>query len=584
MATLSLRILMLLGGLGMASSLHLLSAPQQFYTAEQLASCEGENSSCRRCWRAYAVTKSSDALAMWCQCEDAVGGDATSPRHAELCQNGRRPNGTQNEDEHDLVDAKPFSMTSFSDEMSGAEDDEVVPAAGDNSSEPARMHRRGYIGETSDEDASASAASNTSTVPETGSAEDDVVVSTGSNTSNEPANTSAEEGAAASTGSTRSSAPAITSDAKHAPKDSHTDWRNFFLRPRCHHHLMLDRHDHSRKGNLIYDTVEPLIYSPSLKIAYLKTPKSASESFFNYFQSFYSDSVMLAPNGTLPEGTFVFTFTQNPVRHALEAYAEIDALKRPEHPVAAGATTTFQEVDRENNGTDRFLAFLDDLKEKRFGDFSTAENWSPAHAASQLATIAMARRSKRRIVNYIGHIENIVDDWAYIQRRAHIPEENRTVAHRLDNDAGATTPEYAADLNVERTPEVLQAICTMYAADFACLGYQPPPACLTNFRVDLAVYRSLTNPEKHAVIVTKGVNRLLSQHGVHQFTGGKQLKDLFGDPAPGEEKELYMVKGKKTANLADTADPSTHHLSSLLTEATSADWDLLDESFLPDIA
>lgn len=553
MAALSLSLRMLLGGLEIAGSLHLLSAPQHNYTAEQLASCKSDDSSCRKCWYAYAATKSWDALAMWCQCVDAVGGDAGGPRHAEWCQ---RANSTQFEDkEHDLLAVKPFLEA-----ISGAEYDVAVPTAGGNSSEPAS---------TSAKDAAASAA------------EDGVAVSTGSNTNNEPANTGVEDGA----GSRRNSAPASTSAAKHASKDSHTDWRNFFLRPRCHFHLMLDRHDNSRKENLIYDSVEPLIYSPSLKIAYLKTPKSASESFFNYFQSFYSDSVMLGPNDTLPNGTFVFTFTQNPVRHALEAYAEIDALKRSAHPVAAGTFTTFQEVDREiNNGTGRFLAFLDDLKEKRFGERSTAKNWSPAHAASQLASIAMARRSKRRIVNYIGHIENIVEDWAYIQRRANIAEENRTAAHRLDSDAGVTTPEYAVDLNVERTPEVLQAICTMYAADFVCLGYQPPPACLTNFRVDLAVYRSLTNPEKDAVIVTKGVNRLLSQYGVHQFTGGKQLKDLFGDPAPGEEKELYMVKGKKTANLADTADPSTHHLSSLLTEATSADWDLLDESFLSGVA
>lgn len=64
------------------------------------------------------------------------------------------------------------------------------------------------------------------------------------------------------------------------------------------------------------------------------------------------------------------------------------------------------------------------------------------------------------------------------------------------------------------------------------------------FAVDAAVYRSVRHPT-HSIDVTGIVNALIQNHGLCDFTMGRDFNHVFGDPAPREWKVLRIMKGGK---------------------------------------
>jgi len=263
----------------------------------------------------------------------------------------------------------------------------------------------------------------------------------------------------------------VTTQAQRMP----TPWRESYFTEKCQQR----RKQESLSHYFIFCQPNvPVLYSPSLKIAYMKTPKAASTSFAEHFLTRYSDTVMgTMQELNLPNDTFVFTFVRDPMAQKLAAYAEIDVVYQENlfaHRKVA-MHTTFQWVDRQNNdGRSRFVAFLDDIRMKRFGKaFPT--NWSPSHFRSQLAAPFCSDR-----LNFIGHLEHLETDWQAIQALANVPEQMRTEAIRVDH-AGNQSANYRADEKLALGSSEKMQLCDLFKSDFLCLGYQVPPECVPIF-------------------------------------------------------------------------------------------------------
>lgn len=224
-----------------------------------------------------------------------------------------------------------------------------------------------------------------------------------------------------------------------------------------------------------------VIYSPSLRLAYVKTGKAASVAFFTYFQKSFTDAIVVDtadPDWVekMPEKVFFFTFVREPVSKHLASYAEVDAVHYPkEKHTSTFSNTTFPLVPRDRHGgTTRYLKFLHDLVLGRFGykPDDVADDSSIRHASSQLASTCTHG------LHFIGHLENIEADWANIQELADVPLENRSIAIPKVHDGETQRNRYyAQDEAVEPSDAVLLRLCRVYRADFDCLGYPLPEVC-----------------------------------------------------------------------------------------------------------
>ena len=267
-----------------------------------------------------------------------------------------------------------------------------------------------------------------------------------------------------------------------------TDWRTPFESPRCVTQLRRDA-AFTRAGRRtvgFYCKRRPVLYSPSQKLAYLKTPKAASIAIQELFQRQFPDHVWVTTHETLPTGTLVFTFAREPVGRVIAAYAEIDVTyaRRASAEKRQQMNTTFHRMATRSRsmssgeqGARRLLAFLDDLVGQRFGG-DDREHWAPTHAYPQVNFACRQR------VDYVGHLENQDADWEEIQRLAGVPAARRTQIPHLHETATEDKCESGRpcmfkedDKNVSRTPQLLLRLCETYASDFLCLGYPLPAPC-----------------------------------------------------------------------------------------------------------
>lgn len=236
----------------------------------------------------------------------------------------------------------------------------------------------------------------------------------------------------------------------------------------------------------------PVLYSAAGRLAYMKTPKAASLAIQDLFQKQFPDYRWAEARETLPNGTFVFTFVRNPLQRAVSAYAEIDVAYalRASQELRNSMSTTFHHLKRQAGDSPRFLAFVDDLLDHRFGG-DDRDHWMPTHAYPQLNFICAHR------VDYIGHLENQDADWEEVQTRAGIPLNERTGfphGHTTTNRTAINASAVAANLSTptcnractlklsdQQLPadstHVLQRLCDAFASDFLCLGYPMPDTC-----------------------------------------------------------------------------------------------------------
>lgn len=251
-----------------------------------------------------------------------------------------------------------------------------------------------------------------------------------------------------------------------------TPWMLAFESPEC---TLSRGHDYATSLFIYCVREKNIIYSPSMKLAYIKTGKAASTAFMTYFKSAFWDAqeVNTALPGwmdKMPTDLFYFTFVREPIMKQLAGYAEIDAVHMLQDDVKF-ENASFKEIDRSvAGGSARYMKFLEDLTSGGLG-LINGSNVS-RHASSQLASTCTHG------MHFIGHLENLDADWNAIQEMAGVPMVNRSAAipkkHEREKDMYV---HYAEDEAVLQTREVLLRMCRVYRSDFACLGYEMPSVC-----------------------------------------------------------------------------------------------------------
>ena len=218
------------------------------------------------------------------------------------------------------------------------------------------------------------------------------------------------------------------------------------------------------------------LWSKSGQMAYLETGKAASESMEAYMTALFDDVEKVPtnlPSGTtLPDGTFAWTFVRDPLERALSAYAETDAVTRRldganEHQHAVSADVRYVDVPASvDNGAARFIAYLDDIAANR-----VPLAWRPQHSRP----VADYLREQPGRLKFVGKLESLERDWPSLHKHANLKSFQKTALPPWI--PAAVKPAYDQAKAVPRSDEVLQKVCEVYAADYACFDYARPAAC-----------------------------------------------------------------------------------------------------------
>jgi len=257
-------------------------------------------------------------------------------------------------------------------------------------------------------------------------------------------------------------------DAAQVLRDMHpTPWKTFWNRAVC-----TEKRSAQKKDDYFMECPKhsPIIWTPKHKLAYMKVPKAASTAFEYFFKTHFSDAEVITPE-KLPHDVYVFTFVREPFQQKLAGFAEVDLKTFLGKERRLDAKTTFQHVSpNKNSGRDRFAAFLDDIKNRRF---DPADKRKPGHAGSQIGGVLCTH-----YVHYLGHLENLTADWDLIQTEAKLPSAVRTKAlPAVHADSSKKHKLYKHDESVPLTKELKHTICELFRSEFACLGYQLPEYC-----------------------------------------------------------------------------------------------------------
>ena len=228
--------------------------------------------------------------------------------------------------------------------------------------------------------------------------------------------------------------PAMPTFADYLKAWPPTDWRAHFDSPNCQRRLQRDAAfmKASSRSSGFYCNRRPMLYSPSSRLAYLKTPKAASTAIQRCFQKQFADNVWITADDPIPTDAIVFTFVRSPLTRVISAYAEIDVAyaRRASASTRAAMNTTFHRMSRENptDATRRLIAFVDDLTEHRFGG-DDREHWAPTHGYPQMNFVC------KQNVSFIGRLENQKADWDLVQAMAGIPPHRRSKIPKVHESA-----------------------------------------------------------------------------------------------------------------------------------------------------
>jgi hypothetical protein len=172
-------------------------------------------------------------------------------------------------------------------------------------------------------------------------------------------------------------------------------------------------------------------------VCYQKMPKAASSSMHSALKRLYRNCSVVNNNELnktqkAPPGSIFVTSTRNPWTWIRAAYAEIDGWMysigdRPRRP---WDKTKFYHMSRRDEPA-RFLAFLDDIFNQRFGatrffDMKTNQSapnvFYAAHAHPQLSQVL-----NMPVIHAIVRQEAMEHDWARLELLLGVPPERRVI-------------------------------------------------------------------------------------------------------------------------------------------------------------
>jgi hypothetical protein len=168
------------------------------------------------------------------------------------------------------------------------------------------------------------------------------------------------------------------------------------------------------------------------------------------------------------EDFFVFTFVRDPLKTFVSAYGEVSKYAARNRTIVRG----FAQIDdTPENEPSRSMACLENIKRGTF------HGLVPAHMHTQLWKVSRCLSDTKEKtdlpINFIGHLENLDQDWRYVEQVLNIPHQELPVIH--SSSQIKTTPkrslQFDAPSSNERFSPLTKQVCEYYKSDFACFGY-----------------------------------------------------------------------------------------------------------------
>lgn len=206
---------------------------------------------------------------------------------------------------------------------------------------------------------------------------------------------------------------------------------------------------------------------------YIRNQKVASQAVISHMRHAYRsqrlESFILPYNlrgfPNRNRGDFVFTVVRDPISAARSAYLEVSRRWPPRRLEADASFRSFPCTDA-RSAEKRYLAFLSEVK--RGGDLGS----ETFHANPQALKLS---------------VTGWIDAFVQVERLATVGTHSGQMLLRRSGlslvsmltappaHATATTAQSACSFNLTQTLE--REICKFYAADYACLPYEPPLSC-----------------------------------------------------------------------------------------------------------
>lgn len=291
-------------------------------------------------------------------------------------------------------------------------------------------------------------------------------------------------------------------DAKRRPRSTRepgpTNWLKWYNSPECvkHRQRPVGRATDGEVGlgrrSLCYDvnkTVEwkreiggSVDISFSHKAIYVPVMKAGTQMFQEVFKHRFHgvrvhdrevEPLLKRHNAKLSD-FFVFTFVRNPFSMFRSAYGEVSLYAAHGKILHEGFTLVDQV---EQNEPKRALQALDDIRHGMFAGLV------PAHMFTQVwktQRCVHQQRGKSPVVplelDFVGHLENLDEDWKYIEQRLGVPHLPLPVIHSSDTvKERIWAKEMVKFVPVSRTDspfsKLTKRVCEYYHADFVCFGY-----------------------------------------------------------------------------------------------------------------
>jgi hypothetical protein len=167
------------------------------------------------------------------------------------------------------------------------------------------------------------------------------------------------------------------------------------------------------------------------------------------------------------EDFFIFTFVRNPLSTFVSAYGEVSKYSARNRTLVKGFASI---EDAPDNEPKRALACLEDIKKGTF------HGLIPAHMYPQLWKVSRCMSDRERTevpVNFVGHLENLEEDWHYVERVLKLSHQDLPVIHSSSSTPAAPKRQLVFDppSKSSRFSVLTKQVCEYYRADFVCFGY-----------------------------------------------------------------------------------------------------------------
>lgn len=230
-------------------------------------------------------------------------------------------------------------------------------------------------------------------------------------------------------------------------------------------------------GGLVVSFSHKLIYIPNMKVA-SQMFKGVMEERFDgeVINQNYLRKALREHNHSIND-YYVFTFVRDPLKHFISAYSEVDRrltkvwLRKP-----AYAPKGFIAIQRNASyEPERALAALEEI---RSGEH---RGLTPSHMYSQFWKInrCLTRNKMPLVINFIGKIENLVDEWKKIEKHLGVQSKELRFSHSGTHIYKKHAQSVELVPNDPQHPNValVQKICEYYSLDYECFDYTLPAVC-----------------------------------------------------------------------------------------------------------